>query len=89
MTEGEVKGANMDPGTITPTGRPLDVALQGSALLAVQAQDGSEAYTRRGDLAISPTGVLKTATGAPWWAMAGRSPCRDAKVAIGPMVRCW
>lgn len=65
MTEGEVRGADMSAGSITQTGRPLDIAVQGDALLAVQAQDGSEAYTRRGDLSISPTGVLQNGDGRP------------------------
>lgn len=65
MTEGEVRGADMSAGSITQTGRPLDIAIGGDALLAVQAQDGSEAYTRRGDLSISPTGVLQNGDGRP------------------------
>ena len=43
--------------------RPLDVALQGQALLTVQAPDGSEAYTRRGDLSISANGLLVNGEG--------------------------
>jgi len=65
MTEGEVRGADMTAGSITQTGRALDIAIQGEALLAVQAQDGGEAYTRRGDLTISPTGVLQNGDGRP------------------------
>ena len=65
MTEGEVRGADMSAGSITQTGRGLDIAMEGEALLAVQAQDGSEAYTRRGDLSISPTGVLQNGDGRP------------------------
>lgn len=65
MTEGEVRGADMSAGAITRTGRALDIAMNGDALLAVQAQDGSEAYTRRGDLSISPTGVLQNGDGRP------------------------
>lgn len=52
-------------GPVTPTGRPLDVALEGSALLAVQAPDGQPAYTRRGDLTVSPTGLLTDGAGYP------------------------
>jgi len=66
MTEGEVRGADMSAGSITETGRNLDVAITtGDAMLAVQADDGSEAYTRRGDLSISPTGVLENGDGKP------------------------
>src|ERR1700712_4653122 len=46
----EVTAADMQGGAVAATGRPLDIALQGGALLAVQAEDGDEAYTKRGDL---------------------------------------
>src|SRR3954468_17288914 len=59
----QVVAADMAPGSVTTTGRDLDVAMQGDALLAVQADDGSEAYTRRGDLQVSPTGVVTTGDG--------------------------
>jgi flagellar basal-body rod protein FlgF len=61
----EVSGADMRGGTVTETGRDLDVALEGDALLAVQADNGDEAYTRRGDLQISDTGLLTTGEGTP------------------------
>ncbi|MDQ8757187.1 flagellar basal body rod protein FlgF [Sphingosinicella sp. LHD-64] len=61
----EVTAANMHGGTVTETGRDLDIALRGEALLAVQAADGSEAYTRRGDLQVSPSGLLTTGDGRP------------------------
>ena len=38
------------PGPVQATGRPLDVAMKGNAWLAVQALDGTEAYTRAGAL---------------------------------------
>lgn len=65
MVDGEVHGADMKPGVFTSTGRPLDVAIEGQSLLAVQAQDGTEAYTRRGDLTVSATGVLENGDGRP------------------------
>ena len=52
-------------GAIVSTGRGLDVAITGDNWLAVQAADGSEAYTRRGDLRIAPSGVLETGDGFP------------------------
>lgn len=61
----QVLGANMAQGTVVQTGNPLDVALNGDALLAVQASDGSEAYTRRGDLKLSESGLLTTGDGLP------------------------
>lgn len=63
MTMAEVRGAIMTPGTMVATGRPLDVAMQGDALLTVQAPDGTEAYTRRGDLSVSPAGLLVNGEG--------------------------
>lgn len=63
MTDARVLGAQMDQGAFTPTGRALDIAVQGDGLLAVQGQDGSEGYTRRGDLAVSPTGLLTNGEG--------------------------
>lgn len=61
----EVLAANMQGGTVMETGRDLDIALQGDALLAVQATNGEEAYTRRGDLQLSDTGLLTTGDGRP------------------------
>ncbi len=65
MSEGEVRGADMRAGAISHTGRALDVAMTGNSLLTVQAEDGSEAYTRRGDLTVSPGGVLENGDGRP------------------------
>jgi flagellar basal-body rod protein FlgF len=65
MTSGEVKGADMRQGSVNQTGNTLDIALQGSDMMAVQAPDGSEVYTRRGDLSVSPTGLLANGDGRP------------------------
>jgi flagellar basal-body rod protein FlgF len=65
MDDAEVRGAMMDGGEVVQTGKPLDIALQGDVLLAVQAEDGGEGYTRRGDLSISPTGLLVNGEGRP------------------------
>jgi flagellar basal-body rod protein FlgF len=63
-TSEEVTDADRSPGAIQTTGRPLDVAMKGNdTWLAVQSADGSEAYTRRGDLEVSPSGVLQTGDG--------------------------
>ena len=61
----EVSGADMRGGTVTETGRDLDVAVEGDAFLAVQAPNGDEAYTRRGDLKMSDTGLLTTGDDHP------------------------
>lgn len=65
MAQGAVRGADMAAGSVTRTGQPLDVALQGKALLALQAPDGGEVYTRRGDLSVSAAGVLQNGDGLP------------------------
>ncbi|WP_110687261.1 flagellar basal body rod protein FlgF [Salinicola aestuarinus] len=57
-------GADFTPGDISTTGRTLDVAMQGDAWLAVQAPEGGEGYTRRGDLKVDATGLL-TSLGNP------------------------
>jgi flagellar basal-body rod protein FlgF len=60
----EVTNADRTPGVIQTTGRPLDVAMAGvDTWMAVQAADGTESYTRRGDLAVSASGVLQTGDG--------------------------
>jgi flagellar basal-body rod protein FlgF len=53
------------PGVVQTTGRALDVAVSGKSWLAVQALDGTEAYTRGGALDISPEGQLVTRGGLP------------------------
>lgn len=47
------------------TGNPLDVSLRPDRWLAVQAPDGGEAYTRAGNLSLTPNGQLVTAGGHP------------------------
>jgi flagellar basal-body rod protein FlgF len=58
-------GHDLSPGPITATARNLDVAMQGSAWLAVQGLDGVEAYTRNGGLEVSNDGTLVTRSGLP------------------------
>ena len=65
LSDASVYGAQMDAGTFVGTGRALDIAVQGEALLTVQSPDGAEAYTRRGDLSVSPTGLLVNGDGYP------------------------
>jgi flagellar basal-body rod protein FlgF len=61
----EVTDFDRSAGAVTTTGRNLDVAIPGDQWMAVQANDGTEGYTRRGDLNISATGVLETGDGFP------------------------
>lgn len=60
----EVTDADRSVGALVQTGRNLDVALTDSdTWLTVQAPDGTEAYTRRGDLAVTASGTLQTGDG--------------------------
>jgi flagellar basal-body rod protein FlgF len=61
----EVEDFDRRAGTIVQTARPLDVAVTSDSWIAVQATDGSEAYTRRGDLSVAASGVLETGDGFP------------------------
>lgn len=56
-------GSNFTPGPIQRTGNPLDVAIDGAGFFAVQALDGSEAYTRGGSFTRSSDGTLVTHSG--------------------------
>lgn len=58
-------GYDEQSGPLQQTGRNLDVAMRGKAWLAVQALDGTEAYTRAGAMEISSEGVLVTPSGLP------------------------
>ena len=59
----ERPGVNFKPGAIQQTGNELDVAINGDGLFAVQTRNGSEAYTRAGELHIDAAGALLTAEG--------------------------
>lgn len=59
----ERAGVDLDPGVVSATGRDLDVAINGAGFIAVQAPDGTEAYTRAGDLRVSAAGLLSTGAG--------------------------
>lgn len=61
----EVTAADMKAGVVQQTGRDLDIAIEGDGMLAVQSREGDEAYTRRGDLQLTDSGLLTTADGAP------------------------
>jgi flagellar basal-body rod protein FlgF len=51
------------PGAIEPTGRSLDIAIDGGGFLVVDTPAGAR-YTRNGHLTRSPDGTLVTADGA-------------------------
>lgn len=53
----------MTPGAIMATGRPMDIAMADSSVLAVQAPNGDQAFTRRGDLRVNIQGQLENGSG--------------------------
>lgn len=56
-------GFNRSQGTLVQTGEMLDVAIDGDGWLAVQARDGSDAYSRGGSLKVNSLGLLETERG--------------------------
>jgi flagellar basal-body rod protein FlgF len=58
-------GTDYSSGVMESTGRDLDIAINGKGFIAIQGSDGKEAYTRAGDLRVTPTGAVTTASGAP------------------------
>lgn len=58
-------GTDVSQGPIETTGRALDVAVDGQGYFAVQAADGSEAYTRAGTFQLSADGTIVTLAGQP------------------------
>ena len=77
-------GQDNTQGTIQHTGRSLDVAVNGPGWIAVQAPDGTEAYTRAGDLQLGSDGSLTDARGNPVMGSGGPITIPDAsKIAIG------
>jgi flagellar basal-body rod protein FlgF len=59
----EKGGTDFSVGTLTQTGRDLDVAIDGPGFIAVQGSDGREAYTRAGSLETDNQGFLRTVNG--------------------------
>lgn len=56
-------GQDVAQGTISTTGRSLDVSVQGGGWIAVQTPDGNEGYTRAGDLQLTADGGLTDSRG--------------------------
>lgn len=67
----ESYGTDFRQGAVISTGRELDVALQGEGFIAVQAPDGTEAFTRAGDLRVNSLGIMTTGAGHPVLGNAG------------------
>ncbi len=56
-------GTDFRSGPLQQTGNPFDVAINGTGFFTVQAADGSEAYTRDGQMGLSLEGNLITKDG--------------------------
>lgn len=81
----ERPGIDFKRGSLAHTGRSLDVAVNGEGWIAVQSKDGSEAYTRRGDLMVDANGILTTGNGLPLMGNGGPIAIPPAeKIEIGP-----
>lgn len=61
----ERTGVDLSAGPQITTGRNLDIAINGEGWLAVQGKDGTEAYTRAGELHINEQGQLLSSAGLP------------------------
>jgi flagellar basal-body rod protein FlgF len=80
------RGLGQDPsqGPLQSTGRSLDVAVRGDGWMAVQSPDGSEGYTRAGDLQLTSAGLLTDSRGNPVLGNGGPVNIPDsAKIKIG------
>ncbi|MFZ4478414.1 MAG: flagellar basal body rod protein FlgF [Rhodoferax sp.] len=64
-------GADLRSGPLSPTGRALDVAVRGDGWLTVRMPDGSEAFTRVGNLQIGADGQMQTMDARPLMGDAG------------------
>jgi flagellar basal-body rod protein FlgF len=77
-------GNDMTMGAVQQTGRDLDVALPQNGWLAVQLPDGSEGYTRDGNIEVDSEGALRV-RGLPLLGDGGAlSVPPQATVTIGP-----
>jgi len=61
----ERSGTDLSVGSVNATGNNLDIAVNGDGWIAVQAADGSEAYTRAGNMRLTTEGLLVTGGGHP------------------------
>ncbi|MFL2535913.1 MAG: flagellar basal body rod protein FlgF [Candidatus Azotimanducaceae bacterium] len=76
-TDGLKSGVDLSPGTVQTTGNKLDVAIDdagvnGEGYFLIEAPDGSDAYSRRGDLRIDQDNFLVNGAGQYVLGEAGR-----------------
>ncbi len=63
MNKQSADDIDLSDGSIIKTERELDVAVTGNGFITVQAPDGTEAFTRAGDLRLDSNGRLTTGQG--------------------------
>jgi flagellar basal-body rod protein FlgF len=80
---GVLSGSRLDltPGSLVPTGNPLDAGVAGSGFFAVQSAQGI-LYTRDGSFHVTPTGQLVTSQGNAVLGEQGPVTLPPGKVAI-------
>jgi len=80
----ERPGTDLSTGPIQTTGRSLDVVVDEAGWIAVQDKNGEEAYTKAGELRVTPQGFLQTGTGRSVLGADGPITIPDAdKIEIG------
>ena len=55
----------LEAGPMMATGRNLDIAMENSTVMSVEAPNGDQAFTRRGDLKVDAGGLLVNGSGHP------------------------
>jgi len=63
MNQQQADDVDLSAGPIVTTDRELDIAINGNGFIAVQNEQGVEAFTRAGDLRLDSVGRLTTGTG--------------------------
>ncbi len=63
MNQQDADDIDLSAGPIITTGQELDVAINGAGFIAVQNEEGEEAYTRAGNLKLDSAGRLTTGSG--------------------------
>jgi len=61
----ENPGTDFSQGALVETGRSLDIAINNQGFIAVQGNDGTEAYSRAGSMNVDSVGILRTSNGLP------------------------
>ena len=77
----EKQWTDLSPGELRPTYNPLDLAVNGDGMFAIQTARGVR-YTRNGNFRLSPTGTLTTADGNPVQSKTGNPIALDQTLSV-------